>query len=638
MTPAVLEFDSSKPLTGFALPGPFASEGLGHFVRFAAKIVKAEASFLLLNCEGSLTATHSFGKPGVSALPSWELVSRCGFTMGGSTRCPVFLHAVADRSLLATVAIQRNDLFLGILVICDSYPGSLSSSQEYVLQVIAFELAELLEGELSKENASASAVSINDLTDPNGKLRLLESIVANVKDSVLITEAEFVDESGPRIQYVNPAFTLTTGYSLDEVVGKSPRILQGPLSGSEERERIKAALQTRTPMEVELLNYRKDGTTYWVELSIAPVCDEKGSYTHWISVQFTLLLNGPQSVEQALEVAQRMQDAIQETVMLATLALQITAGVGLCDVGATYIEADDILRDVYTAMVRAKREGGTQCVIDDESMHESALATLKTKLQLKTAVENHEFELYYQPLIDTRDTSICGMEALIRWNHPVRGLLNPGEFIQLAEESGLIVAIGSWVLHQACSDFRLLQGSSSRDLCLSVNVSSRQLDEVSFLIDLSCALEEGGIPPHLLQLEITESIFLKDAVRIGALFQDIRSLGVKIAFDDFGTGYSSLSYLERYPIDTLKIDQSFVQRMRKGSVNGDIVQMIIRLAHAIGMRVSAEGLENSEQAVSLLEYGCTLAQGYLYSRPLSRNAAAAMLKSGISLREASVVN
>jgi diguanylate cyclase len=275
-------------------------------------------------------------------------------------------------------------------------------------------------------------------------------------------------------------------------------------------------------------------------------------------------------------------------------------------------------------MLRTRR--GTQCVIHDKSMHESAFAASKTKLQLKVALENHEFELYYQPLIDTRDTSIYGMEALIRWNHPVRGLLNPEEFIHLAEESGLIVAIGSWALHQACSDFRLLRHSSREDLRLSVNVSSRQLDELSFMTDLLRALEESGIPPHLLQLEITESIFLKEAVRIGALFQDIRSLGVKIAFDDFGTGYSSLSYLERYPIDTLKIDQSFVQHMGKGSVNACIVQMIIRLAHAIGMSVSAEGVENFDQATSLSTYGCNLAQGYLYSRPISLNAVTAMLE------------
>jgi EAL domain-containing protein (putative c-di-GMP-specific phosphodiesterase class I) len=179
----------------------------------------------------------------------------------------------------------------------------------------------------------------------------------------------------------------------------------------------------------------------------------------------------------------------------------------------------------------------------------------------------------------------------------------------LVEETGLIVAIGSWVLRQACTDFQFLQQPFGGDLVLSVNVSSRQLDEPTFLAQLSSVIKQTGIDPHLLQLEITEGIFLRDSLRIGALFQAIRALGVKIAFDDFGTGYSSLSYLERYPVDMVKIDQYFV----------------VRLAHAIGMSVSAEGVENREQAAALSGFGCNIAQGYLYSQPLSFHALTWML-------------
>jgi EAL domain-containing protein (putative c-di-GMP-specific phosphodiesterase class I) len=217
----------------------------------------------------------------------------------------------------------------------------------------------------------------------------------------------------------------------------------------------------------------------------------------------------------------------------------------------------------------------------------------------------------------------------VRWNHPSRGLLYPGEFIEIAEESGLIVALGSWILREACSHFNLLQSCSLRPLTLSVNVSTRQLDDATFLGDVIKALQDHGVPPGALQLEITESIFVKDAERIGKLFQEIRELGVRIAFDDFGTGYSSLSYLERYPIDALKIDQSFVQSLGTEPNKSDIAEMIIRLAHGRNMEVWAEGVEEQEQEAALQRYGCALVQGYLYSKPVNLKEIALMLSKGI---------
>lgn len=241
-----------------------------------------------------------------------------------------------------------------------------------------------------------------------------------------------------------------------------------------------------------------------------------------------------------------------------------------------------------------------------------------------------EFELYYQPLINTSNASIHGVEALIRWNHPRSGLLRPGDFIPLAEESGLIVELGAWVLARACHDFHLFEPFND-NLLLSVNVSSRQLDEPSFISELADVLEQSGMPAHLLQLEITESIFLRDSMRVGALFQSIRALGVKIAFDDFGTGYSSLSYLERYPVDMLKVDQYFVQRMSEGHVSTEIVQLIVHLARTVGIGVVAEGVERHEQAAALSSLGCHIAQGFLYSEPIPLRAITAMLE--VSLAE-----
>jgi EAL domain-containing protein (putative c-di-GMP-specific phosphodiesterase class I) len=259
------------------------------------------------------------------------------------------------------------------------------------------------------------------------------------------------------------------------------------------------------------------------------------------------------------------------------------------------------------------------------ALDSAVLDALTPAQHLQSALDNGEFELFYQPLIDTRDQTMHGVEALIRWHHPERGLLNPIEFIPLAEENGLIVAMGSWALRQACTDHRGLQQFSNRDLLLSVNVSTRQLEEPAFLSDLADIIRQTGMASRMLQLEITESIFLRDSMRVGALFQAIRALGVKIAFDDFGTGYSSLNYLATYPVDLVKIDQYFVQRMSESYVHTEIVQLIVNLARTIGMTVSAEGVEDRDQAEALSRIGCNIAQGYLYSPPLPLTSLTAML-------------
>ncbi len=344
--------------------------------------------------------------------------------------------------------------------------------------------------------------------------------------------------------------------------------------------------------------------------------------------EFTLLFTRFQHTDQAFRMAQRMLDVIEEPLILFGMRIPLSASVGLCEVDDSYASAEEILRNADTAMYNAKRQGGARCVLYETSMYEEALTALQEKLQLKAAIENEEFVLYYQPIVHLRDASIYGVEALVRWNHPLRGLLAPGAFIGLAEESGHIVPLGSWILRQSCCEFRRLQQASARNLVLSVNVSTRQMEKEDFLRELRQVIEDSGIDPRYLQLEITESIFLKDTVRIGALLSEVRALGVRIALDDFGTGYSSLGYLEKYPIDTLKIDQTFVRRMRANTVNADIVQLTIKLAQAIGIGVSAEGVEEHLQAFDLLEYGCDIAQGFLYSRPVALESTLALLSLG----------
>jgi diguanylate cyclase (GGDEF)-like protein/PAS domain S-box-containing protein len=723
-------------LASFPSPGPLSSKCLGRLVQLAATIIGAEGSFLLLNIDGVLTLGLPSGMSWQSVSPSRELLDRCLASSNASIERSVTLHKTAAGGLLATVVLGTEGFVFGIAGVCDHFPVSLSAAQELAFLAVPVEITETLHCEFVSRGTEPGTL------DMIGRLRMLESVVVNANDSVLITAAEPIESPGPIIQYVNPAFTRTTGYALEEVLGKSPRLLQGPLSGRTGPDRIRAALKEWKPVEVELLNYRKDGSTFWVELSISPVCDEKGWYTHWISVQrdvterkkneeivalmrstnlqnealmqeirerklieaklshvafhddltgvrnrsflmealktsldraqsrpdykaaviyidldgfkavndafghsfgdlllieisrriracarlqdtvarlggdeFILLIDDQQSAGDALEVGNRLREAIHQPVHLSGNILTVTASVGISQVNRSYSESENVLRDADIAMYRAKRNGNVGCVLFDESMHEKSVADLQLKVQLNAALERDEFELFYQPLVDLRDRSVRGVEALIRWNHPERGMLSPGEFIAQAEEMGLIVEIGLWVLRRACTDFRLLLDASPTAIHLNVNVSSRQLDDPEFLGDLIRAIEESAIDPALLQLEITESVFLKNAELAGMLFRQIRELGVKIAFDDFGTGYSSLSYVDKYPIDILKIDQSFVQKMCGSTVNANIVQMVIRLARAAGMSVSAEGVETEEQAVLLQKYGCTLAQGYLFSRP-----------------------
>ncbi|MDE1155959.1 MAG: EAL domain-containing protein [Acidobacteriaceae bacterium] len=345
--------------------------------------------------------------------------------------------------------------------------------------------------------------------------------------------------------------------------------------------------------------------------------------------EFTVLLQRVYNSDSAYRLAQRLITLIEEPLEVEGNLFTISASVGVCGVHEGYTQGDMILRDADLALYRAKRDGGSRAVIFSPSIYEEMLLSTRTKQEMKDALSNQEYEVYYQPLIDMRDNTIYGVEALIRWNHPRRGLLTPGNFIPLAEETGLVVEIGNWCLRKACEEYGHMLDHAENNLLLSVNVSTRQLESGDFVETLREVLQKSVLRASCLQLEITESILASDPVRVGALFQEIRALGVKIAFDDFGTGYSSLSYLERYPIDTLKIDQSFVQGMKGAPVNRDIVRFIVQLAHAIHTRVTAEGVETSEQQEMLLSLGCFTAQGFLYSRPVPLAATLQLLEQGL---------
>lgn len=342
--------------------------------------------------------------------------------------------------------------------------------------------------------------------------------------------------------------------------------------------------------------------------------------------EFAMLLNCASDVDCALRFAHQLLTTLERPFEIVGNSFHLSASIGLCTIDANYADPDLVLRDADLAMYSAKREGGARVAVFIQEMYTNMLRAIEDRKELKRAIEEEEFVLWYQPLVDMRDGSIYGSEALIRWQHPVRGLLGPYTFIRLAEETGHIIEIGNWVLRKACGEFYKFQENSSRRLLLSLNVSSKQLELPGYFDLLTRTLEETSMPADQLQLEITESILMSEPAIMGPLLQRIRALGIKIAFDDFGTGYSSLSYIQKFPVDTLKIDQSFVRSLIDSSVNGKIIQFILGMSEALGMSVSVEGVETEFEATTLLGFGCRIAQGFLYSRPVEKEKFFSLLK------------
>ncbi|NUT50309.1 MAG: EAL domain-containing protein, partial [Saccharothrix sp.] len=289
----------------------------------------------------------------------------------------------------------------------------------------------------------------------------------------------------------------------------------------------------------------------------------------------------------------------------------IRASVGIA-VSDTGVGTADLLRDADTAMYVAKREGGGRIRLFRPEMGERVLARRRDKADLRTAVSDGQLVLHYQPIVDLATSTAAGAEALVRWQRPGRGLLGPGEFIGLAEETGLIVPLGNKVLAGACEQaMRWLE--QGRALGVTVNVSTRQLSAPAFLPSLDRVLKTTGLPPERLTIEVTESVWADGAAMRGLM--DVRETGVRVALDDFGTGYSSLSYLQRYPFDVVKIDRSFTGSLNDAGRTAGVVRCIIDLAEVLGAHTVAEGIETKAQADWLRDAGCAYAQGYLFGRP-----------------------
>lgn len=550
-------------------------------------------------------------------------------------------------------------------------------------------------------------------------LMLLEGSIARLNDIVIITEAAPFRAPGPRIVFVNDAFERRTGYTRDEVIGRSPRFLQGPDTQRAQLDRIRAGLEQWERVRVDLINYTKAGEPYWVDLDVSPVWDDTRRLTHWVAVgrditerkrdeekiqylafydpltqlpnrqmlmdrlrdaagengpgrdgalmfidldnfkvlndtlghqkgdlllqqvarrlrncvakgdmvarlggdEFVVLLEN--TAEKPLDpltaarvVSQRILDGLGEPYVLPGYLHHTTCSIGVTLFGKTPSTVNELLKQADLAMYQAKAAGRNAVRFFDPEMQAVASANAALAADLREAWRANHLKIEYQPQVGV-DGRMTGVEALLRWEHPTRGMVQPDQFIPTAEETSLIIPIGHWVLEHACAQLALWQRQPGREhLGIAVNVSVRQFRHPDFIDEVMTCVKRAGIRPDRLKLELTESLLADNIDAAIAKMRNLKDMGVRLSVDDFGIGYSSLSYLKRLPIDELKIDRGFVRDILTDSNDAAIAATIIGLCRNLGLEVIAEGVETEEQRAFLERQGCTRYQGYLFCRPL----------------------
>ncbi|MGG5872200.1 putative bifunctional diguanylate cyclase/phosphodiesterase [Pseudomonas peli] len=344
--------------------------------------------------------------------------------------------------------------------------------------------------------------------------------------------------------------------------------------------------------------------------------------------EFVVLLSESQSAEDAARTAEKILSALAATYSIGEQQLHITSSIGISIYPNDAKDAESLIKNADTAMYQAKEEGRNNYQFFHQEMNVHAVERQLIEAHLRTAMENNEFTLHYQPKIDLHSGRITSAEALIRWQHPAWGMVLPARFIPVAEACGLIIPLGRWVLLQACGQAKRWENCGYVLDSIAVNISALEFRRKDFVDSVESALRVTGLNPNNLQLEITESVLMRDAQASAAILQQLKTLGVQVAVDDFGTGYSSLSYLNQFPIDVLKIDQSFVQDIH--SSNGIIVSAVIAMGNSLKQRVIAEGIEEAAQLEFLRHHHCAEGQGFLFSHPVSAHDFANLLRLGIS--------
>ena len=348
--------------------------------------------------------------------------------------------------------------------------------------------------------------------------------------------------------------------------------------------------------------------------------------------EFTLLVETVIDPSDAMRVARRLQSAVAMPFTLEGRELRTSVSVGIALSTAAHARPEDILKDADIAMRRAKALGGSRCEVFDEAMHTRAVGRLKLEADLRTALAERQFQIHYQPIMQLGMRRIQSFEALLRWEHPTQGLISPHRFIEAAEDTGVLVSIGHWLVVQACRQLREWQVTdrSGQPINVTVNVSARQFADARLASDIQDALQQTGIDPSRLQLEMKEGIAAADPKLAVTVLAHLKHMGIGVVLDDFGTGSMPLVGLAQFPLDALKIDRSLVREMQSDRAAADVVELIITLAHKMNLKVIAEGIETARQLEHLIELGCEYGQGYYFSQPLEARAAMLFMRQQLA--------
>ena len=350
--------------------------------------------------------------------------------------------------------------------------------------------------------------------------------------------------------------------------------------------------------------------------------------------RFAILLDGLKEISHAKIVGERIVHEILQPFVLGGREVRLSASIGIALSATGYSTADAVVHDAETALHRAHVLGGSRCEVFDTGILESEQAELQLEGDFEAALQRGEFELFYQPIVSLSSNELLGFEALVRWRHPVLGMISPADFLPVAEKSGFITPLGNWILREACLRLSAWQSglAAARELTMSVNLSALQLSAEALVDTIAEALHDSELEPRRLTLELTEGIAMANPTAVTTLLMRIRAMGVRISIDDFGTGYSSLAYLRQFPLDALKIDRSFVRGMVTNKDTAEIVASLIGMSRQLGLHVVAEGIEHDDQLAQLRALNCDAGQGNLFAKPLDMERAAELVKTGLALQ------
>lgn len=617
-----------------------------------------------------------------------------------------------DLCSIAAFPLRNSRGAFGALSLCSSEVSAFGEQETAVLEELADDLAFGIDVLRARDKQKFTEET----------LRLRNLAIESSNDGIMITDALL---PGKPITYVNPAFELITGYTAQEAVGRRGGFLFREDIHQSGLQEILAAMRENRECRALTRSYRKDGSLFWCELSLAPVCDEAGVLTHHISIfkdvtqrkqyeeqlerqanydpltglanrnlmtdrleqsliyarrsgrlvavlafdldrfknvndslgheagdqllrhishrlekcvrkgdtvarwggdEFLIVLADMDQAENVIPVVQKILEAVSQPILVANNEITPTASIGITLYPRDADDRETLLRNADTAMYRAKEAGRNTFAFYTQDQNQRAIQRLQLEAGLHRALERRELALHYQPKVDLHTGALLGSEALLRWKHPDRGMISPAEFIPLAEETGLILPIGAWVLETACAQVKDWQTAGWPTMTVAVNLSARQFQQKDLVETIAGILARVRLDPGCLELEITESMVMQHPEEAAATIRRLHAIGVRLSMDDFGTGYSSLGHLKRFEVDSLKIDRSFVQDIPANQDDAAIVRAIISLAQVLKMKVVAEGVETEEQKTFLAALGCDEYQGFYFSKPLPPEEFEALLR------------